>query len=203
MTTDAEQLAQELLSRNGQVANPNEVRLATVRPDSPRGRPQLDFESPENPIAVREVALDQPLVISKVVTVAVSTTQYTANDCVGDVMVWDLGDGGLIQTATLSEDSDTPQNASMDLYLFDRDISTIDTTDNNDAWDPGDGVWAFFIGSIPITSYPSAVAANGGGATARGVGIAYAGKVYGRLATSGTPTYAVGGVRLRLSALVR
>jgi hypothetical protein len=56
MTTDSEQRAPELLKRNGRVAEPNNVRLTAVRPDSPDDTPQLDYVSDENPVPVRDVA---------------------------------------------------------------------------------------------------------------------------------------------------
>ncbi len=59
MTTDSEQLAGELLPRNGQVTNPTDTRLTTVRPDSPVGRPQLDWLSDENPLPVHDPATDR------------------------------------------------------------------------------------------------------------------------------------------------
>ena len=55
MATDSEQRAQELMPRNGSVSEPRNVRLTTVRPDSPEGQPQLDWLSAENPLPVREV----------------------------------------------------------------------------------------------------------------------------------------------------
>jgi hypothetical protein len=55
MTTDSEQRAPELLKRNGRVAEPNNVRLTAVRPDSPDDTPQLDYVSDENPLPVRDV----------------------------------------------------------------------------------------------------------------------------------------------------
>ena len=53
MTTDSEQFAPELLARNGRVSEPANVRLATVRADSPSGLPQIDYVSGENPLPVR------------------------------------------------------------------------------------------------------------------------------------------------------
>ena len=50
MTTDSEQLAKEILPRNGQVTDPGATRLTTVRSDSPVGRPQIDYVSEDNPL---------------------------------------------------------------------------------------------------------------------------------------------------------
>ena len=60
MTTDSEQLAKELLPRNGQVTDSTDTRLTTVRSDSPVGRPQLDYVSEENPLPMHDPATDRP-----------------------------------------------------------------------------------------------------------------------------------------------
>ena len=61
MTTDSEQRAKELMPRNGRVSEPRDSRLATIRPDSPQGQPQLDYVSPENPLPVRDSLPDDVL----------------------------------------------------------------------------------------------------------------------------------------------
>ncbi len=60
MTTDSEQLAKEILPRNGQVTDPTATRVTTVRADSPVGRPQLDYVDGDNPLPVHDPATYRP-----------------------------------------------------------------------------------------------------------------------------------------------
>ena len=58
MVTDSEQFAKELMPRNGRVSEPRDVRLSTIRSDSPVGIPQLDYVSSENPLPIE---IDKPV----------------------------------------------------------------------------------------------------------------------------------------------
>lgn len=174
-------------------------QIRTDPPESGQGEWVDRLGRPDGSAAIYNV---DPLTRTDESTVGVSATQFAAAEALHTVPLrFDVGSRGVIETVRLFEDSNTPQSASTDLFLFN---APIDDATENAAFNPSDADMAKCIGVVPITSY--ATAANSGIGTARAVGLAYDTRgseaIYGIAVTRGTPTYAINGVRISLTVLV-
>ena len=139
------------------------------------------------------------------IPISVSTTAYTANDAVGQLIKLDgaargpIGCGAIV-SVTVIDLSD--QGAALALAIFDNIFTP---TADNSAMAVSDADAVKCIGQLPIltTDYT-----DFGGfkiATVMNQWLGYQcvdGNLYAQLLTTGTPTYAVGELYLRVTALM-
>ena len=156
------------------------------------------------------VELDQIIpVVGKIVTrtvvvPGVGTGAHAANDVVGiPFQIPDLvrvtGGGGVIGTVTLIET--TTNSIATELWLFDRQIAS---AADDAAHSISDADAAFCVGVISITSYTTSALNSVG--VASGTNIAFntmanSRSLWGLLVTRGAPTYAAGGIALKVSVV--
>lgn len=158
------------------------------------------------PVEVEGIVPVRGAVVTRIVTVpGVGAGAHASGDVVGEPfpipdLVRVAGGGGVIETVVLIES--TTNSVGTELWLFD---DTISSAADDAAHSISDLDATRAVGVIPITSY-TASALNSEG-TARGVGLAFnckAGsrRLVGLLVTRGAPTYAAGGITLKVSVIL-
>ena len=165
----------------------------------------LDPVSEENPFPVEVVDNLTPgrMVIARS-GVIVSTTAYTAGDAVGGLIVFPnmsrvMAGCGSIVSLTIIDLSD--QGAALQLSLFNRPFTP---TADNAAMAVSDADALNAIGQLIVATTDYTDFGGYQLATIRNQFLAYDcpdGNLYGQFQTSGTPTYALGGLHVRLAGL--
>lgn len=135
----------------------------------------------------------------KVVTVAVTPTissspAYTAKDAVGSLMTFAnavraSGGTGTLTSVQIVDKNNTPQDAALDLVLFN---ATITGATDNAIFAPTDAEAATCIGIVPILASDYGDFSVNGIASRSGIGLDFvlAGtSLFGQLVARGTPTY--------------
>lgn len=129
-------------------------------------------------------------VIEVVVTPTVTAGAYSANDVVGGLLTFAVGDhtgsNGFVGSLVLTDDGD--QAAAGKVYLYNAAPATIN---DNDAFAPTDADNKKLIGIVTLASYDQAGA--DAVSVVNDINYHYTsadGNLYGYFVTSGTPTYA-------------
>ncbi len=157
------------------------------------------------PVAViGAVGVTGNIVTRTVIVPGIGTGAHSIADTVGGLfelpnIVRAGGAGGMVATVVLIES--TLNSTSTELWLFDR---TVTPAADDAAHSISDADANYCVGVIPITSY-AASALNSTG-TATGANIAFTARdgstsLFGLLVTRGAPTYAAGGIVLKVSVV--
>lgn len=140
-------------------------------------------------------------------TLTLTATPYTAGDCLGQLISFNVPQRGVIMGAAILDGAD--QGIEADIVLFNRDITTspgTSTITNNSACGASDAdLKKYAIGAIQMGSL-NVVDMSGNSMTLKDTsGLPYAadanGKIWAFIKTNSAPTLAAGDLAVRLSVI--